>query len=295
MSTTLDDMKDQKLTEDMVFDREQRLKPPTVLRISGPLQNTYVRLLGMPRSGTHAVMNWLAYRLGKTGCYIEEKQKCDYEIPPSGSSDLPAFSNGVDAVSSDHPKDFLIHGFEWRPCNSVFNPHLEHLFRPGMGGFKRKLNVLVLRDPYNLAASMRNKRTDNAWRPLNAQRKAMSMLRMWTDHAVWFLEHKDDPDCLCINYNEWFVSEEYRQSICEKADVDYDERGLDDVSSYAAGSSFDGTTKRGREMAVLDRWQTQLNDDLYLWMFARWPEVREMSRLVFGEHPAEEVLFANSG
>ncbi len=275
-------------------EREALLAPPTRVRLSRPLQKTYMRFLGMPRSGTHAVMNWLAYRFGKRVCYVDEKQKHSYSIPPQDSQRLPAFAAGISPAGSGEQKDLLIHGFEWKPCNMVFNPFLKESMRHGVGDWERKLNVLVLRDPYNLAASMRKKRTDNAWQPIKGEKRAGAMLRMWTDHAVWFLEHQDDPDTLCINYNKWVASPVYRESLCKKAAVPFDNRGIDDVSDYAAGSSFDGLTKKGSEMDVLNRWKVMLDDDLYLWMFARWSEVREMSRLVFGEHPAEEALYSKA-
>jgi len=260
--------------------------------VNTPLQSSYLRLLGMPRSGTHAVMNWLAPKFGNVGCYIDEKQKHDYFIPPQISQNLPVFESGLMApIPSNEHKDVLIHGFEWRPCNSVFNSYLEQKMFDGVGGWGKKWNVLILRDPFNLAASMRVKRTDNNWRPLRGTGMAKSFARMWMDHAVYFLDHEEDGDHLCINYNAWFSSEQYRRGICYKIGAPFNDIGLEQVSGYANGSSFDGIPVDGRQMDVLNRWKKTIDDPLYRWLFAKWPELIDMSRIIFGWCEAEDHIF----
>ena len=65
-----------------------------------------------------------------------------------------------------------------------------------------------------------------------------------------------------ISYNEWFSSIEYRKLICQKLDLNFSDKGKEDVSTFGNGSSFDFTSKNGdaSSMDVLSRWESFIDN-----------------------------------
>lgn len=143
------------------------------------------------------------------------------------------------------------------------------------------LSVLLIRDPYNLFASrirMGSARVSPAFaNPPSPTFRAM--LELWKAHARAFLgENGGCPD-VPVYYNRWFASADYRVQIAQRLGIRNSDAGLDSVSRYGGGSSFDGQgyDARGRQMAVLNRMDKLTEEERsYLAVVEQDSEVRAL-------------------
>ena len=88
---------------------------------------------------------------------------------------------------------------------------------------------------------------------------------MWKAHAkeflgaTSFLQSPIDSDTLkvCISYNDWFTSEEYRRTISKNMNLQFNDDGLQYVNRFGEGSSFDDQKYKydAQKMKVLERWK----------------------------------------
>ena len=71
---------------------------------------------------------------------------------------------------------------------------------------------------------------------------------------------------LIINFNNWFVSKEYRKKISETLGVPFTDKGLEFIPEDGKGSSFDKRQYNGiaQQMKVLERYKVFMHDELYL-------------------------------
>ena len=60
-----------------------------------------------------------------------------------------------------------------------------------------------------------------------------------------------------INFNEWFASESYRESICKEHGLLFTDFGINRVMNFGSGSSFDRMKYNGKaqKMNVLSRFE----------------------------------------
>ena len=149
-----------------------------------------------------------------------------------------------------------------------------------VGGSSRRIDVLILRDPYNLFAS----RLAAGVSVLTPQLAA----RVWCQHARQFLGRRrylEQP--ICINYNRWASSAAYRRSVSEHLGLDFDDRSAHHVPSCAGGSSFDGLAYDGAAtgMRVFDRWRRYAHDPHYLSLFTG--ETRTLAHAIYGQLAAD--------
>ena len=70
------------------------------------------------------------------------------------------------------------------------------------------------------------------------------------------------PNKKIISYNEWFLNEEYRKQKSVELFLQHHNKGLDKLSNWGGGSSFDKNKfkESASKMNVLERWKTYKND-----------------------------------
>ncbi len=124
--------------------------------------------------------------------------------------------------------------------------------------------ALILRDPYNLFASRLQKWPERfatpdriaAQQALYAEHAALarSPVPLWRDAPL-----------VPILYNRLLTDPATRDSLSDALGVRRGNRGLDRVSVYGHGSSFDGTARAGTEIAqdVFARWQKQAGNPAF--------------------------------
>ena len=106
------------------------------------------------------------------------------------------------------------------------------------------LNMLLIRDAFNWSAS--HIKYFKTW-----------PLKIWKKHAKEYLNMTNKlPNKICINYNKWFRSKQYRDQLSNRLNVDFN-YNLNKVSNYAGGSSFDELKyqNNAQKMQVLNRFK----------------------------------------
>jgi hypothetical protein len=121
--------------------------------------------------------------------------------------------------------------------------------------FKDAKQVLIVRDPYNWAASCLNRlRTTRNRAELDVAENIEARMRQWKVHAKIALNPPSD--LIVVNYNKWFTDEKYRHQLADQLGIPATDEGLNDIPRYGQGSSF---TKRrldgqAQQMPVLERY-----------------------------------------
>tara|TARA_Y100000034_G_scaffold50804_1_gene62537 strand:+ start:767 stop:1564 length:798 start_codon:yes stop_codon:yes gene_type:complete len=118
---------------------------------------------------------------------------------------------------------------------------------------------LILRDPFNFIASclqrLKNPPDEGA-RDVGIQ--LPQRLAIWKEHAYHILNGgATTRELHFINFNEWFLSEEYRKSLCDKHSLVFTDHGVNKIMNFGNGSSFDREKFDGeaQKMNVLTRYK----------------------------------------
>ena len=181
-------------------------------------------------------------------------------------------------------KDYLIHSYEDSFLGYACSRRFEANHDAFVGRSARRLDVLVLRDPFNLFASRRAMGASTL--------PAATAVRMWKQHAAEYLGRprylKRDP--VFVNYNRWVACREYRRGLAGRLGLAFTDAGVDAVPACGGGSSFDGVRfdGRARRMPVFERWLRFAGDPGYDRLFD--PELVGLASRIFGDLPASERL-----
>ena len=109
--------------------------------------------------------------------------------------------------------------------------------------------------------------------------------QLWKAYAQEFLgitnylENK-----ICINFNQWFLSEEYRKKISEKFGFQFDDTLKNIISTVGSGSSFDkfNFVENANEMKVLERWKIFSGNRLVEKIYELNNNIIELNRKIYG-------------
>ena len=263
--------------------------------MSSTVNQTEIRVVGMSRSGNHAIIEWmLAQASGRTcllNCaepghnpYLWARPLSPHEPGHRANFPLDIERERAGCLAR---KDYLLHSYEDVFLGAFRKPEHRAAREHWVGGSGRRIDVLILRDPYNLFAS----RLAAGVSVLSPELAA----RVWCQHARQFLGRRrylEHP--ICINYNRWASSTSYRRSVAEQLGLDFDDRSAHHVPSCAGGSSFDGLAYDGAAtgMRVFDRWRRYAHDPQYLSLFTG--EIRALARAIYGQLPPEAGLLARA-
>lgn len=220
------------------------------------------------RSGHHAVLNWMCHQL-------------------SGGV---VWSNNVDLNLITGELNIVEYG-EKPHAHSLINietPHPDHV-KTVWSKFKPDYLITIHRDVYNWGASSWKR----GWNPLEPHHKPMTR-RMNTpqptcmENYISYMRHAlgdecliDDPyKCLMINYDLWFMDNQYRREIIEGLGCEFTDHGFSEVIDFGEGSSFDGLKfdGNGDKMSVLERWR-DIDDPYFPHIFSE--EVVDLSDRFF--------------
>lgn len=210
----------------------------------------------LARSGSHAVINWIASQCGDTTFY----NNCNEALQPLKRPDRWRCT-GKPTAQIYSAENFDIEGFE-----QVFGSHdLDHV-------------LLINRDIYNLVASSIHRKGDvnsiltepfqnlshfkTAWFGESKPR-----LEMWKTYirASQKLTHESDEHFVDVNFNKWFSDQAYRRALADRLEIPFTDAGLTQVMNHGEGSSFDKRQYDGRaqDMRVLERWRSYANDERF--------------------------------
>ena len=259
--------------------------------------NQLVYVFGLKRSGLHAVSFWLLGHRHNNALINNRPAKKPGEGSPMSrtiqTSPLPilvhpgkrveSYQGGSEVYTKLPAKvDLLIVIFQ--------SQHLWHIKKhesliEGVEASNIK-RVLLLRDPFNWAASYMEK----------SQHPDDTLIfpDQWQEYADEYTGKTNYfPDAIRINYNRWFIDKSYRQQLSEQLGFNFTDRGLEVVTSHGGGSSFDhkGFHQNAQEMKVMERWKLYENNERYLNAFKKRPDLVDMAREIF-DLPTDLVDFA---
>lgn len=238
----------------------------------------------MSRSGNHAILHWIFQQAQGRACFLNcvepktnpfvtarpmhDERRCSVNYQP--------FDLEREAAGELSPKDLLIYSYEDCFLSMICHPDFESRHDEFVGPSKRRVDVLILRDPFNLFASR--------WRSTYSGVKPRTSIRIWTQHARQFLGERNHvtQEFLPISYNRWIGDPDYRRSLADWLQIPFTDAGFDTVPATGGGSSFDERRFDGEatRMDVLRRWRHSQHDERYRHLFNA--EVLRLADEIFG-------------
>ncbi len=262
-----------------------------------------LRVFAPRRSGHHAIMQWVVRNKTGRTVFLNDIRP-PYGNPFLDCRGLHVYDGVVDhryllrrreAAGKFSRKGTLIYNYEDFELLEDVIARMDADRRAWVGPSERFLDVLILRDPFNLLASvLRARRARNPRDGEPAMRKAV---RIWKTCAREFAgrtRYLTNP--LFISYNDWFASDAYRRELADKLGLVSVDEGLDQVArwgpaTWTDGASFDGLALDGNasQMRVLERWRAYEDDGPFRAQF-RDDELWDLSTEIFGRLPGTETL-----
>ena len=256
-----------------------------------------IRIVGLMRSGNHAITNWIRQQQpGKTQ-YLNNipcgknpyqhfyEKHLEYNKHPKTIRKLKQKARGK------LPKcDCLFYSYEDYSLQQVSNPEFEGNHDRYFGRTLERYDVLIMRDPFNLMAS----RFKSGF--IQVQAPDRTAIELWLEYAREYLAETQylNQRRICVNYNQWTRDRNYREQLAQQLDLEFSDAGFNQVKSQGGGSSFEGQTLDGQasKMDVLNRWKVYEEDPSYRQIFSD-PNIFEYSEKIFGELPGTNELRMN--
>lgn len=218
-----------------------------------------IRVAGLARSGNHAIINWILRQMpgrwaflncvqARTNPFLTARPDDDGR---RWSASYPDFAPAAELAGVHTPRHALLIGMEDTFLRPAFGPAGTQVTLRAVGGAAQIVDVVVLRDPYNLFAS--RSRLNGALLP------GPQALRVWKQHARAHLGEVRGlaRPVLAANFNRWAGSPAYRADLARRLELDFTDAGRDEIARCGGGSSFDGLTLHGaaRRMDIAGRWR----------------------------------------
>ena len=241
--------------------------------------NRKVTLFGLRRSGNHAIVNWLIPQLQSAVYHINDPPASNIEnafgkyyrcgIVVKGPKSLADIEGQIDLIISHENKRLDTVRQDGPDCSSQYV-------------------ILLLRDPYNLAASLWHNhkvvKNPNFIVPL------YNLESLWIQYAREYLRQTSYLACfapghrLNISYNAWFADVRYRRMLSSSMGLAFTDKGINRIAGYGGGSSFDllKYQNRAQQMAVLDRWRKCVDDEKFWALLPHHGKVARLSEKIFG-------------
>lgn len=271
-----------------------------------------ISVFGLRRSGNHAIQNWIirqndASFVHLNDCKLYGKSKNPYEnfskATISGINPL-TYHQGMlkyrrylkyllhpkveylygrnrseldrESLKNYRSKSLLLHSYEHYSLDQVIGDWFETQRDNFVGKSQQRFDVVVLRDPFNVFASLIHRGED--------MNQVGCVIQKWIEHAREYLGLTNYfKNRVCISYNQWFTDKDYRQQVAKSLDLKFSDAGINTVVSVGKGSSFDGTAYDGmaREMPVLIRYKKYLDHPAMQKVLAH-EELRDLADEIFG-------------
>ena len=239
----------------------------------------------MSRSGNHAVINWILSQATGRTCFIncaEPKFNPFRTARPLDDgrriiANYPEFDLEAELDGRFSDKDLLMYSHEDCFLGTLVRGDFEKHHDAMVGPSRSRMDVLILRDPYNLFASRRQGGFGEVTEEV--------ALRIWKQHAREFLGIrrylKKRP--VVVNYNLWATDRTYRHELAARLDFDLRNDNVHEVPAAGNGSSFDGRRYHGfaGRMRTLERWKYFAGDPGYASLFD--DDVHDLAARIFGD------------
>lgn len=261
------------------------------------INNKEIRIVGLRRSGNHAIIGWIEEQAKLQGStyflnniatnenpYRYKYQNLAYHFPTHKWA-IEQYKK--QAQGNFISRDCLIYSYEDYPLQKVFTRNFEEKHNLYIGKSSKRYDVLIIRDPFNFIASRIRKNF------LLTKEKSSSFVDLWIEYAKEYLNKTNylKHNKLCINYNLWCQDYDYRRDISEKLNIAFTDRGLNKVRSFGGGSSFDADNfdRKASDMDLNNRWQYYQNHPFFLQAIDN-QKLLDYSSQIFGDIPGTEAL-----
>jgi hypothetical protein len=190
--------------------------------------------LALQRSGHHAIAYWMLEGLG----------------------DKVKFLNNHSCATLDSNMDYIAWNSEDFTLSEYSETKIDEIRKKRLSTNVKINNsqiVLVVRDPYNWAASLIQKYITDS-NPFDRVR--IWLYKEYLHEAAGISNYI--PNAKIILFNKWFTDIEYRNQIIQDFNLNINpSQKYDKVAHNGDGSSFDGTTMDGQasNMKVLERYK----------------------------------------
>jgi hypothetical protein len=248
-----------------------------------------IRVVGLARSGNHAIINWILRQLTGRWAFlncIQAKTNPFLTARPDDagrrwSASFADFDPRAECAGRHAQKQVLLLSMEDTFLRPAFGPEATQEVCHATGGAADITDVVVLRDPYNLFASRHR---------LNAELlPARQALRVWKQHARAHLATSPrlERPVVVANFNRWAGSRVYRAELARRLGIEFTDAGRDEIAPCAGGSSFDGFDFQdaARHMDVAARWRHYVRVSDFRAIFDR--ETARLARRLFPEISCE--------
>ena len=254
----------------------------------------------MSRSGMHAIINWITAQVEGRYCFLnclELKQNPFHAARPlKGGAPYLANYAPFDLEREQQGdlsrKDYLLYNYEDCFLGMACSDEFEAQHDAWVGRSARRIDMLVLRDPFNLFASRKKADFVN---PDKTERYVVpwkTARRIWKQYAREFIYGRRylPNERVLISYNDWATDPSYRRQVARELGLVFTDAGFESVARCAGGSSFDGTKYDGQadQMNVLQRWKRFQHDEQYRKLFDE--EMLHFSKEIFGPLPGTRQL-----
>jgi len=187
------------------------------------MKSKTLNIFSMKRSGQHAIINWLCLQnlpaIHFNACSINKSKGREPRkyIVLYDNNDRKIINKG-DISLKDY--SLIIYNFENQINKIGLYPE-----------------IIIIREPKNWTASM-----------IKSNSNKVPKKHIWKKHA--------NSNAYKILFDGWFENKSYRKKICEDLNLNFSDKGVNDVF-WRAESSFDGKTfdGAGQHMDVLHRWK----------------------------------------
>ena len=245
-------------------------------------QTQYI-LCAMRRSGQHAVINWLKPILNYH-YHFNDCSPLHYPTMNLNPKDkwysarlntLPSLTHNSSVIINLESKSIQI-------ClqSIQFHSHPTTTIIP----------ILLLRDPFNsFAGETVFPKLFRKSKSLQDQSNLILSLRnTWIDHANQFLNPSSP--FIPINYNSWFSSQPYRQSISQKFNKTFDDSNFSTMIKYSPGHSlFQPNLPDNSQLTPFIRWQSTITNPIFIQFLS--PTVFSLAKQIFPEFLYHDQIY----
>lgn len=246
------------------------------------------RMISMKRTGHHSIQNWIFSGFKDPKLKIEHMDfttggKVTAKNKGRSRESINKVLHGLSSLN------LLTYDFQQVDLNELHqrkikDPNAIHMW-PATKEFtvERSLIIIVLRDPYNWAAS-----TIKCFKKVIPA--AVARYKQHLKQALGIQDYLGGYPFVVIDYNRWFTSEDYRAEIISKLGMNIEATQYQEVAVNGAGSSFDKVKfrKQAGKMKVLNRWEHYKKHKVFMNIF-KDKELVELS-VQFGYHKPEGLI-----
>lgn len=294
-------------------------------RESSMARNTIeIRVAGLQRSGNHAIIDWMIEQhRGKRICFLNNVVH-GAEDPFQTAEQIETYGFESTSDLSQQRKDVLVVSYEDQDgkmrgdcgfLDSAFSDAYEQEHDALVGESGRRIDMLIMRDPYNFFASRLKKlHTLSGTKDVDWLLATWKQLARFAQSEAGVLGQGSNNACVFVNFNAWFSSRQYRRQLCAHIEGHFSDASLKRLPHYGGGSSFDGHSMRPLSLTtVMSEWpkllslQTYLDANRYLRRFRgargmdvnqRWRSMRddpEFKRIIKDPELAELSMLFREG